>query len=175
MAEREDALPAPTRIRLHLLGIGGLAASALLLAACGGTGAAGPTPTPQRPPAAGQPLAPATKAAQPPATAKPGEKPAAGGTGDANRGKQLFVQKGCTACHVVPGIPEATGTIGPNLAGIAGKPKIPTATGELENTPDNMVKWIMNPTAVKPSTQMPPLGITEAEARDLTAFMFTLK
>jgi cytochrome c2 len=160
-----------------MIGWGGVTAAALFVAACAPAAGPPPTPTPQRPPAAGQPLAPTPAPAkpQPGAAEKPGEKPSAGGPGDPARGKQLFVQKGCTACHVAPGVPEATGTIGPSLAGIASKPKILSSTGELDNTPDNMVRWIMNPPAVKPTTQMPPLGVTEAEARDIAAFLQTLR
>lgn len=172
----EGTLRKPSRTSVGMIILGSATAAAVFLAACAPPAGPPPTPTPQRPPAAGQPLAPKPEPAKPAAQpAKPGEKPSAGGAGDPARGKQLFVQKGCTACHMAPGVPEATGTIGPNLAGIASKPKIPTLTGELDNTPDNMVKWIVNPPAVKPTTQMPPLGVTEAEARDIAAFLQTLR
>ena len=34
-------------------------------------------------------------------------------------GAMLIQQKGCGACHTIPGVPGANGTVGPNLAGVA--------------------------------------------------------
>jgi len=51
----------------------------------------------------------------------------------------------------------------------------PTIAGEqIQNTPDNMARWIVNPPAMKPGTQMPVLGVSDQEARDLTAFLYSL-
>lgn len=115
--------------------------------------------------------------ADPPPSGKAGSKPAKDSgplpaTGLAADGKQLFVTRGCVACHRAPGVPEAQGTIGPNLAGLASRPKI---AGTLDNTSDNMLKWLMNPPAMKPGTAMPSIGLGEEEARKLAAFMETLR
>jgi cytochrome c1 len=45
----------------------------------------------------------------------------------------------------------------------------------LENTPENMMLWIQHPHAVKPLSAMPELGVTAAHARDIVAFLYTLK
>ena len=100
------------------------------------------------------------------------DKPAAAGAGDPQRGRTLLIDKGCGACHTARGVPEATGSIGPNLTGIASRPKI---ADTLPNTPDNMKRWIMNPSVIKPGTMMPPLGLSDKEADDLVAFLETLK
>jgi cytochrome c2 len=117
---------------------------------------------------------------EPAGASKPAESkpPAAapGSTGDAATGKQLFVTKGCAACHKAPGVPEATGIVGPDLRGIgnpSARPKIAVAT--VDNTPENMKRWIMDPSSVRSGTSMPNLGLSEAEATDLIAFMETLK
>ena len=127
-------------------------ALAVVVAACAGGGA---PPT----------TAPAKTAATTPAPGKAEE-------GDPNAGKQLIVSKGCGSCHVVPGMPEAKGTVGPSLAGFAGRPQI---AGTLPNNRDNVEKWLKNPPAVKPGTAMPNLGLTDKETDDLSAFLATLK
>ena len=47
--------------------------------------------------------------------------------------------------------------------------------GELRNTGDNLTTWIMDPKAVEPNTDMPNLGVSEQEARDVAAYLFTLQ
>ena len=47
--------------------------------------------------------------------------------------------------------------------------------GSIPNQPENMVRFLRNPPAVKPGTLMPALGISEEDARHMAAFMYTLK
>jgi hypothetical protein len=47
--------------------------------------------------------------------------------------------------------------------------------GVLPNTQSDMVRWIRNPPAVKPRTLMPNLGVTESDARDIAAYLSTLR
>ena len=144
-----------------------LAGVSLLLAACGGTAPGGApkidTKTSGGTPAGGQPAAQA--------------KGAGGGSveGDANNGKTLFSSRGCIACHVAPGVPGATGTIGPSLAGIGDPAKKPTLTDGGANTPEHVKTWIQDPQRLKPGTMMPNLGLSDRDANDLTAFLLTLK
>ncbi|MGH2364214.1 MAG: c-type cytochrome, partial [Chloroflexota bacterium] len=79
---------------------------------------------------------------------------------------------GCTGCHMAPGVPGSA-TVGPNQAHYAVRAK--TAGGTLPNTPANTEKWLTNPPAVKPGTDMPNLGLSPAEIKDLTAFLYSLK
>ncbi len=100
-------------------------------------------------------------------------QPAAAG-GDPAVGAQLIQQKGCPACHTIPGIPGANGTIGPNLGGVASRPTI--AGGAVQNKgPDSLKAWIMNPPGLKPGTIMPNLGLTDQEATNIVAYLETLK
>jgi cytochrome c len=94
---------------------------------------------------------------------------------EAASGQQLFVSKGCVACHRAPGVPEAVGTVGPNLRGVGNASAHPKIADTLDNTPDNLKRWLMNPAGVKPGTSMPNLGLTDAEATSLSAFLETLK
>ena len=45
----------------------------------------------------------------------------------------------------------------------------------LQNTPDNMIRWIQNPQGVDDKTAMPNLGVTDADARDIASYLYTLK
>jgi cytochrome c1 len=46
--------------------------------------------------------------------------------------------------------------------------------GVLTNTPQHMVSWIMDPPAIDSATAMPNAGVTEQDARDITAYLYTL-
>lgn len=88
--------------------------------------------------------------------------------GDPKRGARLMVQHGCGACHVIPGIRSARGTVGPSLRGFASRAYI---AGILPNDPGDLTRWLMNPPAHAPRTAMPALGLTEDEARDMAAYL----
>ncbi|HEX2091155.1 MAG TPA: c-type cytochrome [Longimicrobiaceae bacterium] len=92
--------------------------------------------------------------------------------GDPGRGRALIRARGCNTCHTVPGVPGADATVGPPLAGIAGRMYI---AGVLTNTPGNLVRWIQDPPSVDSLTAMPNVGLTEAEARDIAAYLYSLE
>jgi cytochrome c2 len=90
--------------------------------------------------------------------------------GDIARGRALFQLRGCVACHTLGGVPQARSRVGPPLDGFGGRAVI---AGKLANTPENLQRWIVDPQAVTPGTAMPRLGVTPAEARDLSAFLYS--
>ena len=92
--------------------------------------------------------------------------------GDADRGKRALHQYACSACHTIPGVTSSSPHVGPPLAGIAGRTLI---AGKLANTPDNMVRWLRHTKEVDPLTAMPELGVTEQDARDIAAYLATLR
>lgn len=92
--------------------------------------------------------------------------------GDARHGREVIQAYGCGACHVIPGIHAADGLVGPPLYFFSRRTMI---AGELPNTPDNLVRWIMNPPSVEPGTAMPSLGLTDQQARDAAAYLYTLR
>lgn len=93
---------------------------------------------------------------------------------DAAAGKKIIGQKGCGGCHTIPGIPGATGSIGPNLNGVASRKTL--AGGAVTNNgPDDIKRWISNPPGVKPGTLMPNLGLTDEEATQVVAYLELLK
>lgn len=81
-------------------------------------------------------------------------------------------QYACVSCHVIPGVVAASNPVGPSLAAIGSRKYL---AGVLPNTPDNMVRWLRAPQEVAPTTAMPDLGVTQADARDMAAFLETLK
>jgi cytochrome c len=92
----------------------------------------------------------------------------------AAQGQQIIATKPCVGCHTIPGVPGATGTVGPNLGGVASRGKI--AGGAVNNTgPDDLKKWILNPPALKPGTLMPNVGLTDDEATNIVAYLELLK
>lgn len=92
--------------------------------------------------------------------------------GESARGRELVVQYGCGGCHFIPGVPGAVGRVGPPLAGFADRSFI---AGNLRNEPEMLVRWIQDPQGVEPRTVMPVLGVTEAHARDIAAYLYTLE
>jgi cytochrome c len=89
--------------------------------------------------------------------------------GDARQGRDAILLYGCYACHVVEGIREATGRVGPKLEEIDRQIYI---GGVLTNSPQNMIDWIREPQAFNPRTAMPDLNVSERDARDITAYLF---
>lgn len=92
--------------------------------------------------------------------------------GNPQRGKQIIVSFGCGACHTIPGIRTANGVVGPPLMFFSRRTMI---AGELPNSPENLVRWIENPPAVEPKTAMPVLGLSNQQAHDVAAYLYTLR
>jgi cytochrome c2 len=90
--------------------------------------------------------------------------------GDPRRGEAMFIQYGCGGCHGVKHVRKAGGMVGPPLDGIAQRTII---AGKLDNTPPDLQHWIRNPQAVSPGTAMPDLRVSEGDARDISAFLYT--
>jgi cytochrome c1 len=43
----------------------------------------------------------------------------------------------------------------------------------IPNSPDNLTRWLMDPPSLKPGTAMPRVGLTEQQAQDITAFLYS--
>jgi len=92
--------------------------------------------------------------------------------GQAERGKQLIAAYGCGSCHMIPGVDAARGMVGPPLMKFARRVYI---AGEVPNTNQFLVRWITVPQAIEPGTAMPNLGVSQAQARDIAAYLYTLR
>jgi len=94
------------------------------------------------------------------------------GEPDARRGKDALRQYGCIGCHEIPGEVGPEARLGPTLKGVASRTVL---GGVLPNSFDNMVLWLRAPQAFTPHSAMPMLGVTERDARDMAAYLATLK
>jgi mono/diheme cytochrome c family protein len=93
-------------------------------------------------------------------------------SGNPQAGAKALQQYMCVTCHQIPGIVGASRHVGPPLNGIATRTYI---AGVLPNSPANLIHWIRNPTSVDPLSAMPDLGVSEKDARDMAAYLYTLK
>ena len=92
--------------------------------------------------------------------------------GNSVAGAAAIRRYGCGGCHVISGINDARGTVGPSLDGISTRAEL---SGGLANTPDNMVRWLRDPKGVRPGSGMPNLGVSERDGRDMAAYLYTLE
>jgi cytochrome c1 len=92
--------------------------------------------------------------------------------GSAKRGVEVIQQYNCGSCHTIPGVPNARGLVGPPLMSFSRRTFI---AGEVPNNTQNLVEWVRSPQAIEPNTAMPNLGLSEQEARDVAAYLYTLR
>jgi cytochrome c len=92
--------------------------------------------------------------------------------GEPSRGREAIQRYGCGTCHTVPGVDSASGMVGPPLTGIADRTYL---AGQLPNNPDNMKRWIREPQSIEGGSAMPNLNVTEGDARDIAAYLYTLR
>jgi L-cysteine S-thiosulfotransferase len=90
---------------------------------------------------------------------------------DAARGLAVMERVGCAACHEIPGIDWPQGLAGPSLKGFGASPMI---AGRFPNQPGVLTTWLVDAPSLSPATGMPPMPLTEAEARDVTAYLYQL-
>lgn len=87
-------------------------------------------------------------------------------------GQQEFTTGACIGCHAVRGT-IAAARVGPELTHVGSRTTI--ASGIMDNTPENMARWLRNPPAVKPGSKMPDLNLTEDQIQRLVAYLESLK
>lgn len=90
---------------------------------------------------------------------------------DAEAGAIWISRSGCGSCHQIPGIMQANGLVGPPLIHFSKRTII---AGYIPNTRDNLTRWIQHPQQVAPGNAMPEGGLTEKQARDITAYLYGL-
>lgn len=98
--------------------------------------------------------------------------PGAGGATGSVRGQQLLAQYQCGSCHAIPGIPAASGKLGPTLQAFGKRSYI---AGHIPNRPEALVRWIVEPASLVPSTTMPSMGVSVVDARAMAAYLGTLE
>ena len=90
----------------------------------------------------------------------------------ADRGRRAMQQYACVTCHVIPGVVGSNAPVGPPLTGMGSRKFI---AGVLPASTDNLVWWLRAPHLVSERNAMPDLGVTEQDARDMAAYLMTLR
>jgi cytochrome c oxidase subunit II len=98
--------------------------------------------------------------------------------GPAAAGAHIFADAPCAICHTVRGLSgfskQYAGQFkGPDLTHFGSRKTL--AGGILNNTPENLAKWIQDPDKVKPGARMPTLGLKGKDLNDLVAYLESLK
>ena len=86
-----------------------------------------------------------------------------------SRGQQVFQQNTCINCHAIQGVGGAR--VGPDLSNFGSRTTI--GSGVMENTPENLRAWIVDPQRIKPGALMP--GYPDLPAEDLQALVAYLE
>jgi cytochrome c oxidase subunit 2 len=86
------------------------------------------------------------------------------------RGAQVYLTKGCLACHTITGV--SAGVLGPNLTHMGSRTTI--ASGILPNTLEGLTRWLRNPLEEKPGSLMPQIPLTDEEMASLVAYLQSL-
>ncbi len=89
----------------------------------------------------------------------------------AAEGQTAFLHSACINCHTVAGT-AATGRFGPDLTHLASRDTI--ASGSIQNTPENLRKWIADPNSMKPGVLMPSMHLNDHDLDVMTAYLTTL-
>ena len=89
-----------------------------------------------------------------------------------DRGRLLAVSKGCASCHNFPDVRWPRGGLGPPLAGFADQGLI---AGRLPNQPGYLMRFIRDAPAFVPQGAMPATPMSDQDAKDVTAYLLTLR
>ena len=90
----------------------------------------------------------------------------------AEQGQQAFARGACIACHTIAGLPQARGTVGPNLTHVASRTTL--AGAMLPNTTEWLRRWIANAPSLKPGSLMPAMPLPEDQMAALVAYLQSL-
>ena len=91
---------------------------------------------------------------------------------DADRGQRLLMQYQCGSCHTIPGVAAARGVRGPSLEAFGKRSYI---AGRIPNRAEALARWISAPQSLVPDTAMPNMGVSNADARDMAAYLGRLQ
>ncbi len=89
-------------------------------------------------------------------------------TDAAKRGKDVYLSLPCVGCHSIRGTTSA-GTLAPDLTHVSSR--LSLAAGTLENTPEDLRRWLEDPQAVKPGNLMPTPALESGQLDDLVSYL----
>jgi len=90
----------------------------------------------------------------------------------ARSGEGVFLSNACVGCHTVRGT-TARGVFGPDLTHFGSRGTI--AAGVLENTRENLIRWLDSTQHVKPGNRMPEVQMSDQQIEQLAAYLQALR
>ncbi len=87
------------------------------------------------------------------------------------KGRDVFLEQGCAACHSIGGLSESD--TGPDLTLLGSRRTL--GAGTVPNTKGALYGWIADPQSIKPRNLMPPSYLPPEELHALTAYLRSLK
>ncbi len=88
------------------------------------------------------------------------------------KGRTAFLDQSCVNCHRVRGTP-AEGTYAPDLTHLMSRTTL--ASGMIENTAENLRRWIADPQSIKSGCLMPAFGLSERDRDLIVDYLLTLR
>lgn len=92
--------------------------------------------------------------------------------GNPDRGRALIGLYGCGSCHDIPGVKGAHGTVGPPLEHFDQRGFV---AGMVPNELEGLVEFIREPQKVAPGGAMPDMEVSERDAHDIAAYLYSLR
>jgi cytochrome c oxidase subunit 2 len=68
---------------------------------------------------------------------------------------------------------SAQGGYAPDLTHLMARKTL--ASGMVENTPENLRRWVADPQPIKPGCLMPAFGLSDRERDDIVRYLLTLR
>jgi cytochrome c oxidase subunit II len=90
----------------------------------------------------------------------------------AREGRDAFLAESCINCHRVRGT-VANGSYAPDLTHLMSRTTI--AGGMIENTPEDVHRWVHDPQSIKPGCLMPAFGLDPRRLDLVVNYLLTLK
>jgi cytochrome c2 len=99
---------------------------------------------------------------------------------DPARGRELLDVKGCGLCHRMTGVAPLQGALLPAGVVVSDLARAVRLAPDLRVTRDRwrpslLVRWLVDPAAVKPDTPMPKMGLSEGDARSIAAYLLSAR
>lgn len=91
---------------------------------------------------------------------------------DPEQGREDIERYSCGVCHVIPGVRSSRGVVGPPLDAYSQRAYL---AGKFPNDPELLVNWIRDAPSMAPRTAMPAIAMSEQQARNIAAYLYTLK
>ena len=93
-------------------------------------------------------------------------------SGDIDAGRLALHAYECGVCHRIPGIRGAIGLVGPPLDRFGMRIYV---AGRFVNDEATLARWIVDPPRLEPLTPMPAVGVSEVDARNMAAYLLSLR